>query len=364
MSVELVERQRIATSGARAVEPIEVDGLQLLAIPQLAYDVAGQPPAMHGGDSDTEMLLVCRNGSDRFERWGTLPAPGGEAAEFFVIDGRRFLAVASLRGGAGPYRFAVDSQVFTWRSGRFVPFQAIATDAAKGCRHWQIGERHFLGFAQGVSQGGSPGTAHSVVYEWNGTGFSEHQRIASLWGYDWHAVAVDEAVFVAHADHRADSVLYRWTGDRLTPHQILLPRGGRAFASFTRDDVTYLIVAGLLDPPQLRRWDGERFEIVQQLEGEGARRLTVVELDDALLVVRINFIVGTPTDPQPELDSEIYAFDEGRLRSVVRFPTTGGTDAAAILAGGEVQIVVSNSLSADLRFAADTVVYSLRCDAA
>jgi EPTP domain len=363
MNVELIERQRIATSGARAVEPIEIDGVQLLAIPQLAYDVEGEVPAMHGGDSNTEMLLL-RRGDKRFERWATLPAPGGEAAEFFVIDGQRFLAVASLRDGTGPYRFSIDSQIFTWRDGTFVPFQAIPTDAAKGCRHWEIGDRHFLGLAQGVHRDGNPDTAPSVVHEWDGAAFSEHQRIPSLWGYDWHPFAVDDAFFVAHADHVADSVLYRWTGDKLEPHQTLLGRGGRAFASFERDGVAYLIVAGLLDPPQLRRWDGERFEIVQQLEGEGARRLAILEADDVLLVVRINFITGTPAEPQPVLDSELYSFDEGRLHPVARFPTTGGTDVAPMLAGDEIQIVVSNSLSPELRFAADTVVYSVRCHAA
>jgi hypothetical protein len=365
MRVELTERQRIPTSGARAVEPIEIDGRQLLAVPQLAYDVPGQAPGMHAGDSDTELLLLRRDGSDRFERWATLPVPGGEAAEFFVIGDQSFLAVASLRDGAGPYRFAVDSQVFIWRRGEFVPFQAIPTYAAKGCRHWRIGDRHFLGLAQGVRLQEQPDAPQeSVVYEWDGAEFTEHQRIPSPWGYDWHAVAVGDEFFVAHADHVGDSVLYRWTGDRLEPHQTLLDRGGRAFASFGHEGATYLIVAGLLDPPHLRRWDGERFEIVQRLEGGGARRMAIVETAGALLVVRINFILGTPTDPQPVMDSELYVFDAGRLRPVSRFRTTGGTDAAPVLDGDELQIVVSNSLSPRLRFAADTVVYSLRCDAA
>jgi hypothetical protein len=47
--------------GARAVEPIAVDGMEGLAIPQLAYDVAGQEPSMHGGDSTTELLLLRRD---------------------------------------------------------------------------------------------------------------------------------------------------------------------------------------------------------------------------------------------------------------------------------------------------------------
>ncbi len=41
MRAALTEMQRIPTSGARAVEAFTVDGLELLAIPQLARDVPG-----------------------------------------------------------------------------------------------------------------------------------------------------------------------------------------------------------------------------------------------------------------------------------------------------------------------------------
>jgi hypothetical protein len=56
--------------------------------------------------------------------------------------------------------------------------------------------------------------------------------------------------------------------------------------------------------------------------------------------------------------------DAGRLRSVGRFPTSGGTDVALVNSGDDVQIVVSNSLSPELRFAADTILYSVRRDGA
>ena len=57
---------------------------------------------MNGGDSDTDLLLFRREG-DRSVAYGSLPAPGGEDAEFFTIGGRAFLAVACIRSGSGPY---------------------------------------------------------------------------------------------------------------------------------------------------------------------------------------------------------------------------------------------------------------------
>jgi hypothetical protein len=359
MPLTLTEVQRISTSGARAVETFSVDGLQLLAIPQLALDIPGQEPNMNGGSSDADLLLLRRDGG-RFLPWSTLRAPGGEDAEFFTIGDRSFLAVASLRSGSGPYDFATDSQILVWDGGQFIPFQTVPTFAAKQWKHWQIGDRHFLGLAQGVQPPGAVvKNLDSVVYEWNGAAFVEHQRIPSRWGYNWHPFAIEDKFFVSHAEHLGESVLYRWDGQQLRPHQTLLERAGRAFATFERDGETYLVAAGLLDPPRLMRWSGESFVTVQILDGLGARELAVVQHQERLLVIRINFILGTPADPHPVLDSQVYEWNSGALRLAAEFRTSGGTDVAVIEDGQELQLLVSNSLSPELRFATDTVLYSV-----
>jgi EPTP domain len=363
-TVTLTEVQRIPTSGARAVAPFTVDGAQFLAIPQLALDIAGQEPNMNGGDSDTELLLLKRT-DGQFVPWATLPAPGGEDAEFFTINDRVFLAVASIRSGSGPYELTTESLIFTWQDNRFVPFQAITTFAAKQWKHWQVDGRHFLGLAQGVRL---PGTEDqnrdSVVYEWDGEAFVEQQRIPSQWAYNWHPFRIGSTMFVAHAEHLGASVLYRWDGEQLLSHQTLAAHAGRAFASFDRDGASYLVVASLAEPPRLMRWDGDRFKDVQILADLGARELAVIAWRGRLFVVRINFILGTPADPKPVLNSQIYEWDGGALRVVKEFPTCGGTDVAVIECDDEIQLAVSNSLSPSLRFANDTVLYSLSIKAA
>jgi hypothetical protein len=357
--MSLTEVQRIATSGARAVETFVIGGLELLAIPQLAKDVPGQEPHMNAGDSTTDLLLLRRN-HDRYELFSTLPAPGGEDAEFFTIGEQAFLAVASIRTGSGPYEFATTSELYVWQAGGFVPFQTFDTFAAKQWRHWQIVDRHFLGLAQGVRLPGfEDQNRDSVVFEWDGSSFVEQQRIPSEWAYNWHAFDIDGAVFVAHAEHLGESVLYRWDGAQLQPHQVLSPRGGRAFATFEREGGPYLLVASLLEPPRLMRWDSKEFKDVQVLEGLGARELTVLNVGDRLFVIRINFILGTPADPDPVMDSQIYEWKLGSLQLVAEFPTTGGTDVAVIEGTDPVEFVVSNSLSPELRFSSTSVVYSL-----
>ncbi|HEY1818684.1 MAG TPA: hypothetical protein VGG83_02055 [Trebonia sp.] len=369
MPVILTELQRIPASGARAVEPIPVAGLELLAIPQLAKDSPDGPAGMNGGDSDTELLLLRRDGG-RFAPWAQVPAPGGEDAEFFTIGDRSFLAVASIRTGSGPYSFEATSPIFEWRGGRFVPFQDVPTFAAKQWRHWQIGGRHFLGLAQGViaapGHGDQGANQDSVVYEWTGESFYEFQRIPSRWAYNWHAFQAGGEFFVAHAEHAGPSVLYRWDGARLRPHQTLAEESGRAFATFQGDGFqgdrgeTYLVAACIAAPTRVLRLDGARFTEIQVLDGLGARELKVVRCGGRTLVIRVNFILGTPANPQPALDSQVYEWDGGQLHEVATFATCGGTDAAVLSEDGDtVEFAVSNSLTPQLRFAAETVRYQL-----
>lgn len=360
MTTAVTEVQRIATSGARAVEAFTIGGLDLLAIPQLAVDVAGGPVGMNAGDSTTDLLLLRRT-AEGYAPHALLSAPGGEDAEFFTIGERSFLAVASIRTGSGPYTFTVESTIFEWSGDGFAPFQSISTYAAKQWKHWEIAGRHFLGLAQGVDLPHLPGpNRDSLVFEWDGTRFVEFQVIPSAWAYNWHALQVADQFFVAHADHLRPSVLYRWDGTRLVPHQELVGRAGRAFADFAVGPDHYLLVASLEEPVRVLRWSGDRFIPGQALPGLGARELTVFEQAGRLFVIRVNFILGTPHDPEPELTSQVYSWQDGELQLVAEFPTCGGTDAMVVATGpGAIEFVVSNSLSPTLRFATESVRYTL-----
>ena len=353
--MRLTEWCRVPTSGARAVEPFEVDGLSLLAIPQLAYDLPGQPAAMNGGDSDTDLLLLRRT-ADGYEPFQTLPGPGGEDAEFFRIGGRAFLATASIRDGHGPYRFDIESIVYIWNGSRFEPYQSFPGFAAKQWRHFTVGGEHFLALAQGVAM---PGSLPSRIFRWDGEQFLPFQEILSQWGYNWHAFTIDGIHFLAYADHLAPSHLYHWDGERFVVHQELAPEHCRAFATFHADGDHYLLVACLLGPSRLLRWEGEHFTEHQTLDGLGAREFAVLQGKTGLYVVRVNFILGTPAAPTTTLTSQLYQWQDGKLVVVEEFPTFGGTDVAVYSDDHGPLVAVSNSLSADIRFATDTVIY--RC---
>ncbi|HYS38433.1 MAG TPA: hypothetical protein VEO01_22680 [Pseudonocardiaceae bacterium] len=353
----LTEWSRIPTSGARAVEPFELNGLSLLAVPQLAYDIPGQPAHMNGGDSDTD-LLVMRLTADGYEPFDKVPVPGGEDAEFFRIDGRAFLATASIRSGHDPYRFDVESMVHCWNGWRFEPFQPFPGFAAKQWRHFTVAGQHFLALAQGVALPGTESLSRpSRIFRWDGSAFQHFQDIPSRWAYNWHAFSVAGIDFLAHADHVAPSRLYRWDGHRFVTHQNLLDEHGRAFATFHADGDDYLLVADLLGSSRLLRWDGRSFVEYQTLDGPGAREWAVLQGKHGPYVVRVNFILGRPAAPTTALTSQLYQWQDGKLAVVEEFPTFGGTDVAVYADDRGPLVAVSNSLSADVRFQTDTVIY-------
>ena len=177
------------------------------------------------------------------------------------------------------------------------------------------------------------GNQDSVVYEWDGESFAEFQRIPSRWAYNWHAFRAGGEFFVAHAEHAGPSVLYRWDGARLQPHQTLAAESGRAFATFDDGGETYLVVACIAAPTRVLRLADGQFTEIQVLDGLGARELAVARCGGRTLLIRVNFILGTPADPQPALDSQVYEWDGGKLREVATFPTCGGTDVAVLRNG-------------------------------
>ena len=350
--------QELDTSGARAVMPFRLDGGLYLAIPQLARDIEGEPAHMNGGDSDTS-LIVYRHQQGGFAEYQRLPVSGGEDAEFFRIGDRAFLAAASIRSGGGPYSYNVDSTIFEWRAGRFERFQSVPTFAAKQWRHFKIGERNFLALAQGISVDNVTATnpPNSMIFEWDGNAFRHFQSIPSAWGYNWRHFSMPAGDFLAYADHILPSTIFRWNGTAFEPFQTLEGKGGRAFLFFADKSEAYLAFAKILGDTLVYRWNGMAFVEHQILSGLGGREFAYLEHNGEQYVIQVNFITGTPANPNPALQSVIYRVETGRLNTVATFPTSGGTDAAVFSIGNQSFVAISESLTKDVRFRAPSRIY-------
>ena len=57
------------------------------------------------------------------------------------------------------------------------------------------------------------------------------------------------------------------------------------------------------------------------------------------------------------LSSQLYRFDDRQLLLEQTYPTLGGTEAAPFRWAGATYVAVANSLSAEVRFRTDTVIY-------
>jgi hypothetical protein len=360
----LTELQRLPTSGARAVATFVVDGVRHLAVPQLAADAPGTPDGINGGTSDTEVLLF-RDSADGFVAAGTLPSPGGEDVEVIEFDGRLLLAVASIRTGSGPYDFATDSTIFEWDGTGFGEFQRVASYAAKQWRRFSHDGVPHLALAQNHP---AESRSTSAIFRWSGERFEHLQDIDSAAGYNVAVFELDGATYLAHADHVLPSRLYRWDDERFAEHQELLTTGGgRAFLRFDQGGERYLAVARIDGDSLVLRWDGQRFvEHTVLPGGAGGREFALVESPGATFLFRVNFILGSPAEPQPDLASYIYRLDRGRAEIVEEFRTSGGTDVTVMKDAesngrSRVRIAVSNGLAPHpvpgATFAADTVIY-------
>jgi len=350
--------QRLETSGARTATPFMLGDELWLGVPQLAVDLPSTPAHMNGGDSDVDTLLYKWTGG-RFVLSERLPSHGGEDIESFCIGDTQFLAVANLREGAGPYEPNVESVIYRRTGARWEPFQSIGTFAAKQWRHFKIGEHNFLALAQGLTLPHlTPvNPRYSCIFEWNGESFALFQTLDGMWGYDFTCFEIGEDHFLAYADHTSESLIYRWDGEQFVRFQMIAEKSGRTFHHFRRDAADYLAFASIDGVSKLYRWNGDSFSVHQELEGPGGREFAMLECGEDLYLVRINFIEGTPSAPKTDLMSQIYRWEAGKLALVESFPTSGGTDAHFFSADGEKFLVVSNSLTADVRFRTDTIVY-------
>jgi hypothetical protein len=352
--------QRLNTSGARAVEAFVHAGTRYLAVAQLARDVPGRPAQMNGGDSNIE-AVVYRWKDDGFIEHQHLCVAGGEDVEFFRIADRAFLATASLRTGADPYELNAHSTLFEFVNGKFEPFQSFPTFAAKQWRHFEIGKRHFLALAQGVVMDGVTAThpSQSCIFEWDGSRFLPFQNVPSQWGYNWVYFAVGGQLLLGYADHIEPSRLLRWNGSAFEDFQYLDGRSGRALCFFEAAGDCWLAFAKLHEQSLIYRWFDNRFVCHEPLSGPGGREFEWFEAGGTGYLVQINFLHGSREAPQTALQSAVFEFRNGKPVTVETFPTFGGTDAAAFQVGDCMYLAVANSLTADVRFRADSHIYRI-----
>ncbi|KAJ4294005.1 hypothetical protein N0V90_007694 [Kalmusia sp. IMI 367209] len=361
-SVTLELTQSLLTNGARAVSVLLLQTCYWIAIPQLAKDIPNGQPGMHGGNSNVPLVLYRTNEhTHQLEEFSQVSVAGGEDAELFTIDDRIFLATASVRSGSDPdYNYNIESCIFEWNGHAMEQFQRIPTSGAKQWRAFHIADRHFLALAQGLEEMpgvDGPPKRNSTIYEWDGTGFEPFQVIPSTLGYNWLPFSYSGREFLAHADNSSPSRLMEWNGEKFDDFQTFDGSGGRAFSFFEHKGRAYLAFAHVQSDSLVYRWNDKRFEEFQTLPGQGGRELTLINDGTSSHLVQINFLTGDLNSPQTAINSSVYRIEDDGLHMDTQFPTFGATDAKVFTMKGKTYLIVTESLTQDLRFRQDSHVY-------
>ena len=98
---------------------------------------------------------------------------------------------------------------------------------------------------------------------------------------------------------------------------------------------------------------------VCQLSGRGGREFEWFEAAGVGYLVQVNFLQGSREAPQTALQSAVFCHRHGQFSIVETFPTLGGTDAVVFEINAQKYLAVANSLTADVRFRADTNIYRI-----
>jgi len=358
--VILTEHQRLPTSGARGLAYYTLGDTAYLAIPQLARDLPATPPHMNGGDSDVGAPIYRLDGFE-FLKEDELALSGGEDIEFFTMDGTAYLATAGVRTGRGPYEYNTEQIIFRRVGKRWETFQSIPAFAAKQWRFFTIRDRRFLALAQGLTLPHlfASNPRASCIFEWDGSRFVPFTTFDGLWGYNWEHFELDGRHFLGYADHAGPSTVFAWREGSFTPTQKFSDNGGRCFRYFEAEGSKLLAFANILGESRLYRWDGGEFQSCQVLSGPGGREFEVIRAGGRVYLVQVNFIEGAPSAPRTDLQSRIYAWNGRQMELLEEFPTFGGTDAAAFALNGAWWLAISNSLSRDVRFRTDSIIYRM-----
>lgn len=352
--------QRLETSAARCAHVFTVGETLYLAVAQLFADVPGRPPNMNNGNPDVDAILYAWKGG-KFVEHQRFRCPAGEDALHFRSGGADYLAFARMATPGNPPDFNAVSPVYREEKGEWVLDEEIPSFGCKQLHHFSIEGREFLALAQGLlfPQAKPNGHGRSAVFERKDGQWQEFQILDGRMGYNWLYFEIAGQHFLAYADQASPSLIYRWDGAQFVTFQTLGETGGRAFLQFGHEGDEWLAYTDIGDRSTLYKWDGSQFTEHQALGEGGGREFELIESGDDLFLVRVRFIEGSPADPKTDLVSQLFKWRGGRFEPVEQFPTFGGTDASYFRADGSDFLVVSNSMTPDIRFRQDMVVYKL-----
>ncbi|XP_066273052.1 adhesion G-protein coupled receptor V1-like isoform X1 [Branchiostoma lanceolatum] len=210
--------QSIETDGGSSCTSFSIDGSWYLAVAN--YGSAGRFQAM------SRIYRVTSNGTLLVvQNMNTL---GARDIAYFSSAGSHYLVVANYMDNA--QQTNINSQVFQWTAGQFVPVQGIPTFGASALEIFQIGNQLYLAIANHYDSSQQNFQITSAIYRWGGSGFdtSNPQTINTLGATDVESFQINSDTYVVFTNSRDNggttsvtSIVYRFDSQssRFLVHQ-------------------------------------------------------------------------------------------------------------------------------------------------
>src|SRR3989339_145515 len=231
---------------------------------------------------------------DILEFYQNIPTNGFPEAEYFEINGDKYLAVVN---------FATKNiKIYQWENLFFNEIQNIPyLNNVYSCESFKINEETYLAIA-------IVGGVDSVIYKWNGTNFEEFQFISIKEVYDWESFQIDGETYIVGAENGSDvnvlyySKIYKWNGINFEEFQYIssLEHQGELIynygcESFKINGETYLAIANFRDWNTMEinsyifKWDGSAFMEIQAIPTNGAFGFRSFIINNETYVMALNY---------------------------------------------------------------------------
>ena len=195
---------------------------------------------------DSVRAAIFKWKDDKFEKFQEIGNLNAKASTAFVINNDTFIAFANYY--SSQERYSVQSPVFKWSGGIFVPLQYLQTYGAWDVKSFTNNSDTFLAFANYFN--GSKHNIDSYIYKWDGSQFVLFQSIPTHGAHALQSFVMYDQKFLVVANFKDDtqgyntqSVVYQASGERFTKHQEISTHGAFDLTTFEYKGQTYLAIA-------------------------------------------------------------------------------------------------------------------------
>lgn len=316
-SFQMRKLQSIQTNNARGWDFFTIGDEKFLVAAEFTKDYPN-------GNKDIDSSIY-KWSNGKFVPYQLIPTHGARFARHVEIDGKHYLLlVNSQTSNNEKDKFNVSSILYRWDGKSFQLYQSIPTTKNINLHFFKMNNDTYIAFAAGTHDEENSKTSESKIYKWDGKKFSLLQTIKTSSANNWENLVIDGKYYLIVANSYNQSDVFKWDGIKFNLYQSLLTKDARHIEAFELNGDYYLAVANLGGDSAIYQWDSKKnqFKLFQIIATQAARHWLFVKNKDKAYLVSSNFAHGI--NPNTPFDLIIYQFINGRFEKVSNLPIAGG----------------------------------------